>query len=165
MDRYRLMLAILVTCCLCSCASTMIADHDLIIDKIPSKDMHIDYIYVDYDNGSTEISGTVRFNFRMIGTPSDHLVVTIIDRSGKEFYSASSDYYPIVVRYDWKTLNHHKSLFYTGSRQVLMALEQVIISIIRRKRNLIYNPEWAPILWSTWIVYQNDWSRATFCAQ
>lgn len=96
-NRYGIPLMMLGTCVLYGCASSrsMIADHHLTIDKIPSKNMQIDYVYVANNNRGTEISGTARFNRRIFGTPSDNLVVTIIDQSGKVLDSERSRYYLI----------------------------------------------------------------------
>jgi hypothetical protein len=87
----------LATCVLYSCASgrSFIDREHLIIKKIPSDNMRIVYVYADNDNGETKITGKVRFNKGMIGTPSDHLAVTIFDPGGNRLYSARTGYHRI----------------------------------------------------------------------
>ena len=69
-----------------------IMDH-LTIDKISSDKMSIDDVYIRKADEGTNIGGTVKYRMRMIGAPSDHLVVTIIDPNGKILYSAHTRYY------------------------------------------------------------------------
>jgi len=97
MTLYCLPLIFLVTCVLYGCVSSrsLIESDHLIINKVPSQNMHIDYVYVGNVNRGTVIYGTARFNRRMLGTPSDHLVVTITDHNGKVLDTAHTDYYRV----------------------------------------------------------------------
>ena len=95
MSKLQVAIMIVATCISCGCASNraLIKSDHLHIKKIPSDNMQFGYIYVGDENGKTEIYGSARFNNRILGIPSDHLLVTIIDPDGKELYSVRSQYY------------------------------------------------------------------------
>lgn len=91
---YRFVVVTFALLLLVSCASTgnLIEDRQLTIDKARSDKLHISYVFARNTDEGIEIAGIVRFNKAMVGTPRDHMVVTIIDPDGKELYTARTHY-------------------------------------------------------------------------
>ena len=91
---YRFVVVAFALVVLASCASTgnFIEDRQLTIDKAHSDRLHISYVFARNTDEGIEITGIVRFNWAMVGTPRDRMVVTIIDPDGKELYTARTRY-------------------------------------------------------------------------
>ena len=106
---YRFVVVAFALVVVVSCASTgnLIEDRQLTIDKAHSDNLRINYVFAQNTDEGIEIAGTVRFNRAMVGTPRDHMVVTIIDPDGKELYTARTRY----VHYGRATKQSHTYKF------------------------------------------------------
>ena len=91
---HRIFVPALILSVLVGCVSTgnLIEDRQLTIDKVHSDTLRISYVFAQNTDEGIEIAGTVRFDRAMVGTPRDHMVVTIIDPDGKELYTARTHY-------------------------------------------------------------------------
>jgi hypothetical protein len=117
LNRYRILLTCMVLSLLygCTLSESLQGPDQLTIDKVPSDKMHILYVDVLHRDGGTYISGKVKFNRGMFGTPSDNLVVTIIDPGGNVLSTVTTHYY----WYGKPTREHDKFLFSLTIPQII----------------------------------------------
>lgn len=77
----------------CASHGLLIGDHQLTVDKISSERADIGEVYARKSGGGIDVVGKVKFKEAMIGTPPDHIVVTVIDPDGKVLYTTHVGYY------------------------------------------------------------------------
>ena len=116
-NRYKFLTIFLITFILNGCATggSLNGHNQLTIEKIHSDKMHIVNVDVRHRDGGTHISGKVKFNRGIFGTPSDHLVVTIIDPGGDILNTVRTHYY----WYGKPTREHDKFLFSLTIPQII----------------------------------------------
>lgn len=95
LSRHFAVMTALISGLLYGCASNkpLIGADQLTIDKISSDEMEIRAVYVRKSDDGIDITGKVKFQRAMIGTPPGHIDVTISDPSGKVLYKTHTHYY------------------------------------------------------------------------
>ena len=67
--------------------------HQLTLEKLASKQVSIDRVYVNKVEHGVSIGGKVKFATSMFGSPPGYMEISVIAPGGNVLYKAHADYY------------------------------------------------------------------------